>query len=70
MALLELEGVEVVGECVVGGILEICELLVAVYGRMFVQSVMGVPESECTAIFCVADILTDFDGYTGLGYNS
>ena len=58
MNLLEFEGVKVVGQGIVCGILEIWKLLVCyLHGYVYVESGDEVPESECTAIFSVADIL-------------
>lgn len=62
MDLLELERVEVVGERIVGGVLKIYELSVTACECVLIQGGGAVPESECTAIFCVADIVTRFYG--------
>lgn len=58
MSLLELERVEIVGQCIVGGILEIWADIYQ-YGTLAGASIHDsyAPGRECTAIFCAADML-------------
>jgi hypothetical protein len=55
--LAEFEGVEVVGEGIVGCVLEVYGNIRCLYGSINVGVDACLPESEWTAIFCVADIL-------------
>lgn len=64
MELLELERMEIIWESIIGGIFEVLHKSQhnsSLGGREFSGAVKSIPESEWTAIFCVADML----GYTG-----